>query len=67
MVLKTEYKMSEQRLQSMAGGQERYFNLQAKLPVHLSYFTSFVDDYGQLQSRPDIYDLSKRVRVALGL
>jgi L,D-transpeptidase YcbB len=67
MVLKTEHKMSEQRLQSMAGGQERYFNLQAKLPVHLSYFTSFVDDYGQLQSRPDIYGLSKRVRFALGL
>jgi L,D-transpeptidase YcbB len=67
MVLKLEHGISEHRLQSMAGGQERYFNLQTKLPVHLSYFTSFVDDYGQLQSRPDIYGLSKRVRVALGL
>jgi L,D-transpeptidase YcbB len=67
MVLKLEHSISEQRLQSMAGGQERYFNLQTKLPVHLSYFTNFVDEYGQLQSRPDIYGLSKRVRVALGL
>jgi L,D-transpeptidase YcbB len=67
MVLSAEHGISQHRLEAMAGGQERYFNLQTKLPVHLGYFTSFVDDYGQLQSRPDIYGLSKRVRIALGL
>jgi L,D-transpeptidase YcbB len=67
MVLKTEHGISQHRLEAMAGGQERYFNLQTKLPVHLTYFTSFVDDYGQLQSRPDIYGFNRLVKTALGL
>ena len=67
IVLSLEYGISETRLRSMAGGSEHYFNMQTKLPVHLVYFTSFVDGYGQLQSRPDIYGISKKVKVALGL
>ncbi len=67
MVLKLEHGISQHRLEAMAGGSERYFNLQTKLPVHLVYFTSFVDGYGQLQSQPDIYGFNKRVKVALGL
>ncbi len=67
IILNNEHGMTESRLRSMAGGSERYFNMQTKLPVHLVYFTSFVDSYGQLQSRPDIYGFNRRVKVALGL
>lgn len=67
LVLSADHNVSEGRLRSMIGGSERYFNMQTKLPVHIVYFTNFVDSYGQLQSSPDIYGFNRRVKLALGL
>jgi murein L,D-transpeptidase YcbB/YkuD len=58
---------SEARLRKLIGGKERYVNLPKPLPVHIQYFTTYVDDAGELQSREDIYGYSRRVRAALGL
>ncbi len=66
-VLEPENGYSSHRLRSMVGGAERTFNLKTKLPVHLGYFTSFVDENGQYQSRSDIYGYNRRVKMALGL
>lgn len=58
---------SEQRVKKLIGGKERYVYLPKPLPVHLEYFTAFVDDSGRLQLRDDIYGYSHRVKAALGL
>jgi hypothetical protein len=33
--------------------------------VHVTYFTAWVDDTGELRSRPDVYSHEKRIRLAL--
>lgn len=58
---------SEQRIQKLIGGKERYVHLPKPLPVHIEYFTAFVDETGYLQTREDLYGYSRRVRAALGL
>ncbi len=58
---------SEQRVKKMIGGKERYVYLPKPLPVHLEYFTAFVDELGELQLRDDVYGYSRRVKAALGL
>ena len=58
---------SSQRLRKMIGGKEKWINLPNRIPIHLTYFTTFVDDQGNLQSRPDIYGYNARVEKALGL
>jgi murein L,D-transpeptidase YcbB/YkuD len=58
---------SEQRVRKMIGGRERYVYLPKPLPVHLEYFTAYVDQSGGLQLREDVYGYSRRVREALGL
>jgi len=37
------------------------------LPVHIEYFTTYVNETGQLIQRQDLYGYSLRVRRALGL
>lgn len=58
---------SESRVKKLIGGKERYVYLPKPLPVHLEYFTAYVDDSGELQLRDDIYGYSRRVKAALGL
>jgi murein L,D-transpeptidase YcbB/YkuD len=58
---------TEARLRRLVGGKERYVNLPKSLPVHIEYFTAYVDESGMLRTREDIYGYSHRVRVALGL
>lgn len=58
---------SEERVKRLIGGSERYINLAKPLPIHIEYFTAFVDEYGRLQMRDDLYGYSARVRNALGL
>jgi murein L,D-transpeptidase YcbB/YkuD len=58
---------SEARVRKLIGGKERYVYLPKPLPVHLEYFTAYVDDSGELQLRDDIYGYSHRVKAALGL
>ena len=38
---------SEQRVKKLIGGKERYVYLPKPLPVHLEYFTAFVDELGR--------------------
>jgi murein L,D-transpeptidase YcbB/YkuD len=58
---------SEQRVRRLIGGSERYINLAKPLPIHIEYFTAYVDEDGQLQLRGDLYGYSARVRNALRL
>jgi len=58
---------SPQRLRKMVGGKEKWVNLPNRIPIHLTYFTAFVDDDGVVQTRPDIYGHNARVEKALGL
>ena len=58
---------SEERVKRLIGPSERYINLPKPLPVHIQYFTAYVDEAGRLVQRPDLYGYSARVRRALGL
>jgi len=58
---------SESRLRGLIGHGERTINLPERLPVHLMYFTTSVDERGVLRSMEDLYGVDRRVRVALGL
>ncbi len=58
---------SEERVRRLIGGNERYINLSKPLPVHIQYFTAYVDEGGRLVQRADLYGYSARVRRALGL
>ncbi len=49
------------RLQSLFGATERTVFLPHTIPIHLEYFTEFVDGSGALQDREDIYGIARRV------
>jgi len=49
------------RLQSLLGATERTVFLPHAIPIHLEYFTEFVDGAGALQDREDIYGIARRV------
>jgi murein L,D-transpeptidase YcbB/YkuD len=40
---------------SMRSGVEKHVKMKAKIPVHIAYFTAWVDDKGGLHFQPDIY------------
>jgi murein L,D-transpeptidase YcbB/YkuD len=50
-----------QRLHSLYGRGERNINLKTPIPVYLTYQTAFIDDLGQMQTRPDIYGLDETI------
>jgi len=58
---------TEERLRRLIGSGERTIRLTKHLPVHLGYFTVFIDDDGHLQRREDLYGHDGRVKTALGL
>ena len=49
------------RLQKLYGGPERRIDLDNPIPVHLSYFTRFVDAEGELRRADDIYGYDRRM------
>ncbi len=53
------------RLKKMVGGKERRLNLATTIPVHLAYFTAWVDADGVMAARPDIYGHDQRLQAAL--
>ena len=53
------------RLQALLGKAERTVPLPRTIPIHLEYFTEFVDDSGALQDREDIYGIARRVAGAV--
>jgi murein L,D-transpeptidase YcbB/YkuD len=67
LVLGRDKGWSEDRVKRLIGRGERSINLPRPMPVHIVYFTAFVDESGRLQVRDDIYGYSQRVRTALGL
>jgi murein L,D-transpeptidase YcbB/YkuD len=67
ILLNYEGGWTSQRLRKMVGGRESWINLPKRIPIHITYFTAFVDDSGKLETRPDIYGYNARVEKALGL
>lgn len=57
----------QQRISKLIGGNEKYLNLKQRLPVHLAYFTTYVDANGRLVNREDIYGINAAVKATLGL
>ncbi|MBN9010848.1 MAG: L,D-transpeptidase, partial [Rhizobiales bacterium] len=55
------------RLKKLVGGPEKRVDFPRPMNVHTTYFTAWVDDSGDLQTRPDLYGHDKRVEQALGL
>jgi murein L,D-transpeptidase YcbB/YkuD len=39
----------------MRAGVEKHVKMKKKIPVHIVYFTAWVDDNGGLHFQPDIY------------
>jgi len=58
---------SGERLRAMVGGPERQLRLQQAVPVHLAYFTTFVDEQGTLVNFPDLYGHNRRMKTLFGL
>jgi murein L,D-transpeptidase YcbB/YkuD len=50
-----------ERIEAAIGGRERTVFLPRPLPIHIEYFTDFVDEFGALQERPDVYGLIRKV------
>src|SRR5271166_1964629 len=55
----------EARVSAAIAGPERTVFLARPLPIHIEYFTEFVDAYGVLQERPDVYSLTQKVAIIL--
>jgi murein L,D-transpeptidase YcbB/YkuD len=45
---------------AMYSGDERHVKLKEKIPVHITYFTAWVDENGGLHFQPDIYGYDAR-------
>ena len=56
---------TDERIEAAIGGKERTVFLPRPLPIHIEYFTDFVDEYGELKERPDVYGLIRRVDAIL--
>lgn len=50
---------------AIASGQNRSVTLKRKVPVHLTYLTTWVDDDGHINSRPDIYNRDAKLGRAI--
>jgi murein L,D-transpeptidase YcbB/YkuD len=57
--------VSAAALRKRVGGGESWVNLDHHIPVHITYFTAWVDDAGKLQLRDDVYGHDKRLAAAL--
>ena len=55
----------DSRVESLYGSSERWVFLPAPLPIHIEYFTAFVDETGDLREAGDIYGLTTKVAAAL--
>jgi murein L,D-transpeptidase YcbB/YkuD len=53
------------RFESMVGTAEKTIFLPRSLPIHIEYFTEFVDANGQLRELEDLYGLTGRVAATL--
>jgi L,D-transpeptidase YcbB len=54
-------KWPAERIEAAYGNQERTVMLPEPLPIHIEYFTEFIDEAGELEERQDVYGLTRRV------
>jgi murein L,D-transpeptidase YcbB/YkuD len=60
-VLRDQSEWTPERIvQAMRAGTERHVKLAAKIPVHIVYFTAWVDDNGGLHFQDDVYGYDAR-------
>ncbi|WP_158554818.1 L,D-transpeptidase family protein [Methylovirgula sp. 4M-Z18] len=67
IVLGPQSGWTEQRIKGLIGRGERTIPLPKPLPIHIMYFTTYVDENGKLIVRDDIYGHDRKVEAALGL
>ncbi|WP_241499084.1 L,D-transpeptidase family protein [Rufibacter ruber] len=64
-LLKDQKKWTSSAIKAaMHGGEEKYVNLSAKVPVYIVYFTSWVDDNGAIHFRDDLYGHDRDLELA---
>lgn len=66
-LLALEPSLTVASLEGMFGSKERWVNLEAHIPVHISYFTLRVDEDGTIRSYGDVYGHNQRLIEMLGL
>jgi murein L,D-transpeptidase YcbB/YkuD len=59
--------VSADRLRGMVGGRETRVDLTEKIPVHITYFTAWVNANGELVLHDDVYGHDARVEKAFGV
>ena len=52
---------SQERIDAAIGGPEKTVFLPRPVPIHIEYFTDFIDEFGELQQRADVYGLTRKV------
>jgi L,D-transpeptidase YcbB len=67
VLLRFDPNVSVEQLRSLVGGRETRVDLTTKIPVHITYFTAWVDENGELVVRDDIYGHDARVEEAFGV
>jgi murein L,D-transpeptidase YcbB/YkuD len=67
VLLQGEPNVTVAGLKAMVGGPEREVPLAHHIPVHITYFTAWVDGDGTLQIRNDLYGHDKHMEQMLGL
>ena len=61
LLLENDARYANFSLQKAIGTQEQTLMLSSQTPIHIQYFTRFVDDSGLLQRRADLYGLERGV------
>jgi L,D-transpeptidase YcbB len=56
---------TDERIEASFGDKERTVFLPHPLPIHIEYFTEFVEEFGDLRERPDVYGLIRKVEAIL--
>ena len=67
VLLASDPNVSAAKLKKLVGGRETRVDLTNSIPVHITYFTAWVDETGELQVRDDIYGHDSKVEKALGV
>jgi murein L,D-transpeptidase YcbB/YkuD len=66
-LLQDDPKVSVAGLRKLVGGRESAVNLTTHIPVHITYFTAWVDETGALVTRKDVYGHDRHMKELLGL
>lgn len=65
VMLADEPNINRDRLEASFGPRERWFNMEVKVPIYLTYFTLRLDGDGGLRSFADVYGHDKTIAAAL--